>query len=701
MSSQPEQDFHVHGNVEKLTLIRSVLGDVNIQEGKIVVVADRDVYINIQKQQSIQELKHIPPTPPELLLGRSQVYEQVLASVYENKQVLLHGMGGMGKTAVAQTISATLLTDNDKFDNGVLWLTVLGAQLEDLLDDVLIEEGKSDAFHLTKVQKSKLVRRLLGAQKLLIVLDDVDEDNDRVVREWIRNVHPPSTPLLITSRSKLQAHDAYYIGELPREDSRRLLKYYSGVTASQNLTFETSNQIASSLGDHPLALHLMAYHIAVYYEDAPERVLKQLEVAHENIKKISRGNDKDDNVFVSMDLSWRKLSEQQQKLLSILAAFPASSTGDEILIQATKLRQDDYETTIAELKKVSLINQQLSGKWSNHALIKAYVEAKLSETGTWNSTLKGVVDTCAWYIAENADHNRLEQEVNNLLEAFQIAYRNDWGINLFDGLVWMLNERGYYRQGVVFLSKFIKKLEAYPQQQDRLTHLANLQGLFYYRLGDYPEAAQAFQQALAVAVKIGSVKQSADALGNLGMLFSSLEDYEEALKYLQAQNELLLSIGPHPAYGNSLVQIGTVFKNMGRFDIAVQFYKKAIAFYEEIGRPDLAEGAHSNWEAIKMFQNAKSGKLPGQSIELYEKQLKLYLESNNRYQAAVTMHNLAIAHLIAGNVRRFFELIKRGRELAVEIDAKPLIEAFDKQLAKFDGINPDDIVRIEFNPKTD
>ena len=47
----------------------------------------------------------------------------------------------------------------------------------------------------------------------------------------------------------------------------------------------------------------------------PDRVLRRLELAHENIKKISRGNEKDDNVFVSMDLSWQKLNSEQKQML--------------------------------------------------------------------------------------------------------------------------------------------------------------------------------------------------------------------------------------------------------------------------------------------------------------------------------------------------------------------------------------------------
>lgn len=707
MSDEQEQDIHVHGDVEKLTLIRSVFGDVNIEGDKVVIVGNGHVFFNqvvIQKQHSIHELKHIPPTPPDLLLGRSYIYEQVLASIYENKKLLLYGMGGMGKTAIAQTIANTALLDSDRFSNGVLWLTVFGNHLQDLLDDILISEDKANSIHLSETQKSKLVRRLLGSQQLLIVLDDVDEDNDSVVREWIRKVHPPNTPLLITSRSKLQAHDAFHISELDREDSTRLLRYYSGLTASQNLKSDTAYRIASSLGDHPLALHLMAYHIAVYYENDPDKVLRQLDSAHENIKKISRGNEKDDNVFVSMDLSWQKLNDDQQKLLNTITALPASSAGDWLLIEASNLDRTDYETAIAELKRVSLIHKQ-GEKWSNHALIQAYVKAKLNEKGEWDTVFKNAVTSCAFYIASWGEQKKLELEIDNLLQAFQISYENDWGINLFGGLVEMLNSRGYFRQGIVLLDKLVDKIriyiKTYPNQKEQLTHYVNFLGLFHYRLGNYAEAIQSFQEALAVAVETGNIKQTADPLGNLAMVFRELNDYDNALKCLTAQNELLQSLGPHPAYGNNLVQFGLLFKDLGKYDIAVEFYKKAIAFYNEIGRPELATTAYSNLEAIKMFQNAIHGKSIDQSIALNEKNLEDFLKDNNRYQAAVTMHNLALAYIMAGNVHKYFELLNQGRKLAVEIDAKPLIKRFDEQLAKFDGIDPDDIVSIEFSPKKD
>src|SRR5690606_29695909 len=118
----------------------------------------------------------------------------------------------------------------------------------------------------------------------------------------------------------------------------------------------------------------------------------ELGMANERLAKLRRGvgKSKDDNVEISLKLSWDRLDNDQRHVLARLAAFFAPSTGDELLALACDLEADAYTAARRATHNRSLI-RIVNEQWAEHALVRAFVEAKRAEVGEWEADRRATV----------------------------------------------------------------------------------------------------------------------------------------------------------------------------------------------------------------------------------------------------------------------------------------------------------------------
>ncbi len=135
----------------------------------------------------------------------------------------------------------------------------------------------------------------------------------------------------------------------------------------------------------------------------------------------------------------------------------------------------------------------------------------------------------------------------------------------------------------------------YPSTNGLAASLDNI-GNAYGKLGDYQQALDYQQQALAIA-KAVLPKQHPDlaiSLTNVGATYGNLGNHQQALDYQQQALAIFKAVLPeqHPDLASSLNNIGITYRYKGDYQQALNYLQQAFTIWKEVlpeQHPDLAK----------------------------------------------------------------------------------------------------------------
>ncbi|EKU98072.1 hypothetical protein Lepto7375DRAFT_7332 [Leptolyngbya sp. PCC 7375] len=209
----------------------------------------------------------------------------------------------------------------------------------------------------------------------------------------------------------------------------------------------------------------------------------------------------------------------------------------------------------------------------------------------------------------------------------------------------------YYQteQWKLALEKLQKALELY-QQTNNLIKVANVLeyiGVFYQRLGNYPEALQYHEESLELSRRLGNRLNEAITLGNIGVVYEKLGNYSEALRYYEESLSLKRELGHRTGEATTLANIGNIAYQHGNNFEALQYYRESLTISREMNNRAGEVNALSNLGTILSnigIAAHQSGKI-SEALQYYEESLAIAREVGDRIGEAVTLGNI-------GNISR-------------------------------------------------
>ena len=480
----------------------------------------------------------IPFQAPQLVpffSGRDDELAQLMAKAVEGYGVhvlCMAGMGGVGKTSLAVQFAHQY---QECFQDGVLWADAAS-------DPATIAERWAVAYGydfrgIGRVEDRLVaLRTMLAEKQALIVIDGVE------VAARVKSLIPDqgtSTVLLTVRNADLAfalGADLLNLDVLTLENGRSLLASIIGTNRVEGEQ-TVADEICRILQNLPLALAIAGQYLVARPRRRLSDFLQRLRAS-----KLLDVADSEGAVRASFDISWTALDQLQQRVFALLAVFAGRAFTAEAMAYIAKLdfwvMQDHLDTLSAR----SLLIEQGSDYYRQHALLAHFAEEKLTDK---RAPLLGMVGYYAGYTDKyGVDYQKLGEEWDNLDAAIQVMAAESLWQTLFR-VNQNLNQ-AWFAQGLFYRAQQAYKLahrgalmlEDAPQIGENLYW----QGMAAMEQGQTGLAGAFFEQALSIFEDLKDTVSVSDIKYELARIYIDQAEYKNADQLLAESFEVKNSL---------------------------------------------------------------------------------------------------------------------------------------------------------------
>ncbi|MCC5655979.1 tetratricopeptide repeat protein [Nostoc sp. XA010] len=644
---------------------------------------------------------------PSEFVGRRRTLQSCLRAIRINLGVLIHGLGGVGKS----TVTARLLERMVGYHRLVNF-----RQLdEDKLLKTLAEQCTSERGHEIFNGKLPLMQRLTKffteglntkEQRFAFVLDDFEANLD--LRNGVYVLQPQVVDVLLALLKAIQnsqlSHKViitcrynFTLSEL----NHRLYREPLGALGGADL-IKKYNRLNSFNGSWQ------------FQPDLPERA-----------KKAADGNP--------------RLLEWLDKILQNSPKSPEAERGVEMILQKMADKEKEFrEDILAEelLKQQTPALRLMLGKLLVYELPvpQAAIDPICEDISSWESHIQRaeILGLLEVTLTNNKERlYRVPRILSPLLEfpenpkgeelykqAAQILYRLWWeeegatevqdseihrlallgkdeeiagkiGSSLANRL-WnqsrfreaihlcqstleitknhsVLKEMAYceHQMGEVdqALNYYQQALNLCPaEDEEELAAIYHYLGMLKGDKGKVDEALALFNQSLEINERIGNVQGKATTLHQLGILYANKGEVDEAIALYNQSLEITERIGDVETKAATLHQLGILYTNKGQVEKAIALYNQSLEIEERIGD---VQGKAATLHCLAILYTDK-GEVD-EAIALYNQVLEIDERTGNVQGKAATLHQLAIISANKGEVEQAIALYNQSLSITERI----------------------------------
>lgn len=564
------------------------------------------------------------------LIGRSAELTQI-ASLLGNpacRLLTLLGPAGIGKTRLALEAAAG---QTDAFGDGVVFVPLASVGAPNLIVSAI-----GDALYLSFAGQPDPRAHLLGylrERHMLLLLDDFEHllEGADLISDMIQAAS--HITILVTSRARLNLQAewlfdveglSYPSGDWPAQSASRSLADLADYGAVQlfvqratqfrpgfllpEATLTTIVQICQDVAGMPLAIELAAAgvrHLPI--SEIERQIRSNLDVLATGLRDVPARHR---SLRAAFDQSWNLLSEPERALFSRLAVFRGGCTA-----AAAEQVAGSTLPLLAALLDRSLVRQSRAepGSSTERATVEPrFVLLKpIREYALEQLAARGEVEAlqrahAGYYLAlaeaveadwdgpmADAAIEQLDREHDNLRAALQwVRDGGDRTLGLqLAGALWRFwRRRGALSEGRAWLEELLALDEGTPEPAAVAACLRAMNGaawLASYQ-HDFAQAAQLFEQGMALRRTLGETEGETGLLDNAARAWRSAGQYRRATLLMQealAQHRVLGDRGSLGAggLGFSLYELGLVLREQGDFVHAAALFEECVEFHRALG----------------------------------------------------------------------------------------------------------------------
>jgi predicted ATPase/DNA-binding winged helix-turn-helix (wHTH) protein len=345
------------------------------------------------------------PAAASELVGRANAVQHLCGLLSAYRVVTLTGTGGIGKTRLAMEVARDLFPS--------LQSDVRLVELVSLSDPGLVPTAVAGVLGLKlggNEISAESVARAIGAQKLLLVLDNCEHVIDAAARlaEMIVRMCPRTT-IVATSREILKI-EGEYVYRVPPLDvppqfeepgnilSHSAVQLFIATTRALHSDFSPNGEnlpaiaaICRRLDGIPLAIDLAATRVATLG-------LQQVAAGLDNrLAMLTSGRrtalPRHQTLRATLDWSYELLPEPERVVMRRLAIFAGDFTADAVssVAEGGEIAASDVVHSLANLVTKSLVTLEAGSAIAHHRLhetTRAYALEKLAESGEFDQVAR-------------------------------------------------------------------------------------------------------------------------------------------------------------------------------------------------------------------------------------------------------------------------------------------------------------------------
>ncbi|MEM7133188.1 MAG: tetratricopeptide repeat protein [Chloroflexota bacterium] len=606
--------------------------------------------------------------PQKLFVGRSDEMMEVGRALKQNNPVVIWGVGGLGKSALATEV---VYRQSWRFPGGVLWLDCQnGPPFESLLERIAAFcgvadlnkvsqqgtakqdstiPGSTDGGAATVDQKVAVVRTLLAQleERCLLIWDNAEDVwTDSSTRSFIQSQLPANVQSILTTRVDPDQTNwpTIEIGPLAEPIMHEL---FVALAAAKGIKIDLDvlEPMLTWLEGHPYALELLIplakrSPFTKLWADMQKKPLKGIEAA--------------------FDISYQGLTSDQQRLFARLSVFTIAFE----YTAAAALLPEHYNTdeNLDTLVQRALIHFD-GGRYSYHALVRQFAYQQLQ---VQIDDVTAMHKIAAQYLLDEANErprtpDEFLEEVNQWERARQWMQMAQRAVRL----VHSLGKHGFWTEIDERLRIAQSRIQRQEDSQSLTGMLLNARGAIAVYQARWENAILYFDQSLHTMKKSGNIKGQAQSNGHLGSVYWRKGEWDKSISYLEQSLQIYEQVGDICGMANPYNTMGLVYKDKGEWDKAISFYEQALQIYEQVDDIRSTAAAYNNLGLVYKDKGEW-----GKAISFYEQSLQIYEQVDDIHLMAQTISNLGLVYKAKGEWDKaisFYEQSLQAKEKVGDI----------------------------------
>ncbi|MCI0728547.1 MAG: tetratricopeptide repeat protein [Chloroflexi bacterium] len=636
-----------------------------------------------------QEAALPPPTYSELF-GVEGIINESLAILLPAKSpyvVALAGLGGSGKTAIADAVARRIIHQG-AFDH-VLWLemespvgtepetsseaassTAFRAVLAGLSRRLFPQAAVPSALEKQVVQ----VRSELKRHRYLIIVNNLESvfstqfPHAAEIANLLAQLNGLARPskFLLTTRAYPPPEANVYVypvRELARPDAIELLRYQvkaGGSPQLEQLSKEELDGLYQVAGGHPLALRLTA-RLAVTLSPA----------------QIAAGWQA--GLYSAIyDALWPILSPAEKQLLQVMPLVAHGGATPAQLQAISGLPEEQLLAALPRLVDYCLLEPRGTSderRYGIHNLSEQFLHGRRDQHGNgwWADAVVANVAYWQRYLDQLPERElgKLDADRLNIFRAVQWslalapghrspAVKDDWLV-IAEQMYRYVTRRGYGQEWLPLLEKLPAH---YPDDVKARCRLLNLTGRIHRLLGQLPAAIELHERAHALAQRAEDELEIAQASFNLGTDYYRHGDNERALTYGQRALELFTRLGlAGRETAATLNLLGIIAQAQGDLATSEELLRRAVALWREFDQPaDLVRSLNN------LALTLEKQKRVGEAVQCYAEARKVLAGSASELDRT-------LIYLSEGTLYFNQDRLEEAEEVFRQIDLEYLMRA--------------------------
>jgi tetratricopeptide (TPR) repeat protein len=582
------------------------------------------------------------------------------------------GLGGIGKTALAVE-TAHLAVERGWFPGGVLFIDLhgydqepvtAGRALQALLRALGIppEHIPTTADERVALYRSTLAVRAQERGAVLVLADNASSPDQ------VRPLLPGDARhhVLVTSRDRLPQLGARLVplDQLTPQEAYELLDRALRIADPGDTRVvddpEAAEQLAVLCGHLPLALQIA---VALLAEDPGKPVTELVTELGESRDRLGHLDDGERSVRAAFELSYRRLSPEQARLLRLLALAPGPEASDEVVAalvgaEASPVRE------LKALARAHLVERGSGrGWWRLHDLVRVFgVDVGSREEGeAARERVLGFYLRCA----DPADDRLRWLPGMPVPERFgdraqALAWFDGERAGLVAAVGWAREKR--FAENAVGLALCLCLYLDWRRHFDDLIAVMTVARQAAHRVGDgqgeamawnnlghalresalAEEAIEAQSHARDLFQAVGDGLGEAIAWDHLGLALMKGDRAEEAIEAHSHSRDLHRTAQDRRREATALSNMGLALEEVGRTQEAITAHTRACDLFRAVGDRH-SEGLVWN----NLGNSLDSEGQADEALKAYRRSLEMCREIEDSYGEGNALYNLALTHKAA------------------------------------------------------